>query len=586
MPRSADRKRQPLCTAPWYRLLCFESRPQVCCYLTTGFNVPELPASRRELVELYNHEELVTLRERLCTGDIANTPCESCIREGRHHKDIPDFPLKESKAFHDLLQRARDSFAQGETRLDYTPFDLAFSVGTKCNLRCIMCRTSDGVYDLAENAPYSSEQIIDFCKAVGADLVGQLHLFGGEPFFVKDSIRLINTLADLNSDVTVNIVTNGTRIHHHLDALERIRHLSLGVSIDAVGRNYESIRRGAKWDKTLENLRLLAERHKVNPGWEVGIGAVVMRTSLPDMPKVAALARDLGFGLSFNAIRGAYPTENVFAFPHLLKGIPWRAILDETREILRDLDPVHEGHLNVIREGLEAAESGNPMARIYGNMGLVEEWKRWLTEKLEGRPCALFGMSDRMMSLLNACNGNGRQPIAAVSDILCTAETDILSIPYTTPDRIRQYADTVVLTCDTSRYFEYREYLRSRFPELTILPLPEYTPDEFTRMTKLAETLASRPVVGFCTGGFSSIMLESSPLQQLDLRAFSDNNDRNWNRDFHGKTVIPPEAIPEHARDVVIFSRQYAIAIRNQLQAMFGDAVTVHLPFPNIHRTE
>lgn len=571
----------PLCTAPWYRMLCYDTKPKICCYLTMGFDLPQLPSSRQELVTLYNHKKLVTLRGRLCTGDIAGTPCESCIRENRHHKEFPINFNKLGDEFQEILKKAKESFTLKKTRLEYPPFDFAFSVGTKCNLRCIMCQTGNGLYDIANNAPYTSKQIIEFCKAIGSCTIGGINIFGGEPFVVKDGYKLIEDIASLNSDLILSIITNGTCIHHHLDTLEKIRNLCLTVSVDATCKNYEAIRRGAKWDRTLENLKLLSKRHKANPHWNVSIGTVVMRTSLPDIVTVAKLARELGFKVGYNSIRGAFPTENVFAFPHLLLGIPWRELVEEAQQIVQDINPSSDGGLTLIREGLEAAEAGKPMERIYGDIDLLNEWERFIDKELNGRPFVLFGMSNRMINFLNIYNRNGKGRIAAVSDKLCTTETQICSIPYTPPQNIGRYADTLVLTCATSEYNECRDFLRKQHPELSILTLPEYTPEELKRITSLIDKLNGKPVVVFCTGGFSAIMLEHSPLRDINLCAFSDNNDKKWGQNFYEKKVVPPWQIPEYAKDVVVLSRQYAFAIRCQLQSMFEDDVTIHLPFLN-----
>jgi molybdenum cofactor biosynthesis enzyme MoaA len=115
----------------------------------------------------------------------------------------------------------------------HTLAELWFHTGTACNLACPFClegskpgdRRLDRVV-LADVAPF-----VDEARALG---VRQLSFTGGEPFIVRDFVRILAYALDAAPCL---VLTNGTdgliRRLHQLDALrDRAHPLSLRVSLD------------------------------------------------------------------------------------------------------------------------------------------------------------------------------------------------------------------------------------------------------------------------------------------------------------------------------------------------------------------
>lgn len=144
------------------------------------------------------------------------------------------------------------------------PHRLSFSLHNTCNLACVMCgadrsskirsrRTDlpplrhaydDGFFD--QLVPY-----LEHCELV--DFVG------GEPFLVREHLRIWDLLLERGLRPRCGVTTNGTiwneRVEQVLDAFDT----DLRVSIDGISREtFESIRLGASYDAVFANLERFA----------------------------------------------------------------------------------------------------------------------------------------------------------------------------------------------------------------------------------------------------------------------------------------------------------------------------------------
>ena len=177
--------------------------------------------------------------------------CTDCIVEDRERGTSWKDHLNE-KVLH----------AQGIVYLD-------FKLHNTCNLACRMCKPNDSstweqiitpeytdryynhnpgglhkeldiVYDLLNNARY-------------------LKFTGGEPFLVKSMFRVLDYCIekDIAKNINVEVTTNGTTLVH-LDKFRKFKTASFLVSVDAVGKRFEYIRPGAKWEQVSQNVLQLA----------------------------------------------------------------------------------------------------------------------------------------------------------------------------------------------------------------------------------------------------------------------------------------------------------------------------------------
>ena len=95
-------------------------------------------------------------------------------------------------------------------------------------------------------------------------------LFGGEPFVMKPLFDLLNATADKGDaeHIDLYISTNGTVwSQKHIDTIMKYKSVELGISIDALDKQFEYMRYPAKWEKVLENFEKFIDlRAKSNSG--------------------------------------------------------------------------------------------------------------------------------------------------------------------------------------------------------------------------------------------------------------------------------------------------------------------------------
>jgi len=92
---------------------------------------------------------------------------------------------------------------------------------------------------------------------LNADIVAssKIYLAGGEPLIINKCIELLKQVADQDQQPEIVINTNLTRVDPAMQAvLQRIKNLTLVVSVDAHGRVNEYHRWPMRWEKFINNL--------------------------------------------------------------------------------------------------------------------------------------------------------------------------------------------------------------------------------------------------------------------------------------------------------------------------------------------
>jgi MoaA/NifB/PqqE/SkfB family radical SAM enzyme len=165
---------------------------------------------------------------------------------------------------------------------------------SRCNLTCKTCIRNTWTEPLGDMSP-------DIFKALAASLRKFKRLesvmFGGfgEPTAHPDILSMVRTVKDLG--VRAELTTNGTTLDDALIAgLLKSRLDRIWVSFDgAEESSFSGIRRGAEFDRIVENLRHLQERNaRSRHPIKVGIAFVVMRRNVGDLKALDELARRIG----------------------------------------------------------------------------------------------------------------------------------------------------------------------------------------------------------------------------------------------------------------------------------------------------
>jgi len=157
----------------------------------------------------------------------------------------------------------------------------------RCNLRCPWCNAA---HQMSQSADRYSDATIDAMPAFLADwgVRAVCVAGGGEPTMHPRFSDLVTGL--VRAGIQVGVVTNGTLMHRHVDALGLCRWV--GVSVDAGNVEQYAEQKGVDlFAKVLENLALLRERF---PHLELTYKYLIAPTNIMGLHQAAQHALRIG----------------------------------------------------------------------------------------------------------------------------------------------------------------------------------------------------------------------------------------------------------------------------------------------------
>jgi molybdenum cofactor biosynthesis protein A len=113
---------------------------------------------------------------------------------------------------------------------------LRVAITDRCNLRCTYCMPKENMHFLPKSEVLTYEELLRLIS-IFADLgINKVRFTGGEPFFRKDFIDLLEYTSMLKGIDNVNITTNGVLTYPYLEKLRNIDDLKLNISLDTLVR--------------------------------------------------------------------------------------------------------------------------------------------------------------------------------------------------------------------------------------------------------------------------------------------------------------------------------------------------------------
>ncbi|TDX01235.1 GTP 3',8-cyclase MoaA [Dinghuibacter silviterrae] len=148
---------------------------------------------------------------------------------------------------------------------------LRISLTDNCNLRCFYCMPEEEYAFTPPSRLMQPDEILGLARVFTDMGVRKIRLTGGEPLVRKDAAEIIEALATL--PVQLTMTTNGTRLHHFTDVLDRAGVRALNVSLDTLREDrFRLITRRDQFSTVMGNIRLLLDR-----GIQVKVNAVIMK---------------------------------------------------------------------------------------------------------------------------------------------------------------------------------------------------------------------------------------------------------------------------------------------------------------------
>ena len=189
--------------------------------------------------------------------------------------------FKYKDIFYDNAILNEFEIANKEVVLKSKPRSMWIATSSKCNINCEMCGANDINWSLSE------KNIQDIYKYM--PYLEWITWWGGEPTISKAFYEMLNYSLKYKN-IKHTIITNGQYMPQNLiDIIADNNNIEVVFSIDSINKErYEKIRKGASFDKLMENLSKLSKSVDYNL---IKINIVVMRDTINEFDKILEFAR-------------------------------------------------------------------------------------------------------------------------------------------------------------------------------------------------------------------------------------------------------------------------------------------------------
>jgi MoaA/NifB/PqqE/SkfB family radical SAM enzyme len=297
----------------------------------------------------------------------------------RYRKDMSNYILDEDNCLHCIRQieagpgnhvfatEQFDAWAHRDQAPLY-PKRLIFRLKNTCNLACIMCdgHTSSRIRAERDRLPPTPSAYGErFFKDMEEMLPHAEHLefYGGEPFLVKEHVRIFELLCKLDAKCTIYVNTNGVslgaRAKHYLETLN---FRTIAVSMDAVHDElHAAVRIGLRNDVFYRNMEYFLDLRN-RRGVYVMLNVTEHRKNWFELPEIFRFAEQKRLYLHINTCIHPHNV-TLYTLPTDQLRYVLAFLDDQRRELLRDYGEFSNLHnydflLSLIRGELDSRKPG------------------------------------------------------------------------------------------------------------------------------------------------------------------------------------------------------------------------------------
>jgi hypothetical protein len=182
-------------------------------------------------------------------------------------------------------------------RLAIRPLKIEMDITNQCNIRCVMCSFSDPAIGGRKRRDLSQETFLRWADEMFSWATQVGLLFGAEPTLNANLLSFVRIAKEFRVP-NVYFSTNAMKLTPALagDLIETGLD-ELNVSLDAGTKaTFERIRRGAKWDTVLRNLKSLRDQKAAGKlsRPRLHMSFVMMRSNIQELPQFVEIAAELG----------------------------------------------------------------------------------------------------------------------------------------------------------------------------------------------------------------------------------------------------------------------------------------------------
>jgi sulfatase maturation enzyme AslB (radical SAM superfamily) len=248
---------KPFCVIPFTKAFVWSDGTYKDCCTTN----PAVISRVDDTFDSWWHGESLSNVRNSMQNDKDHPRCNTCTTQERIHNS--SFRLAVNRETTDVTD-------------NIYPRGWHVMLGNICNLACWSCSEnfSSTIVQQKKQINALPENFVDpqqsfsakwpdlkenILKSYDIHPVITICLLGGEPVYNKDALQFIEHLVDsgLSHATRLEITTNGTIINNKLIALlnkSNWHHISIFVSVDAIGPKAEWLRYGSKWNVVKQNI--------------------------------------------------------------------------------------------------------------------------------------------------------------------------------------------------------------------------------------------------------------------------------------------------------------------------------------------
>lgn len=229
----------PVCMAPWTSMSFNIDGTVTACCLNRKTSVS---IKGKTIREVWESEAFETLRNQVKKEDLSYD-CAECLNN------------LNNSAFDTI--KAKD-YIKYKPNNKY-PKVMEFCLENTCNLACTMCNSvlSSSIRKEKGLAPSISSYDQGFVEELKEFIpfLEEAIFAGGEPFLIQSYFDIWELMLEINPQIKISIVTNGTVLNSKIKDLLKRGNFNFNISIDSLDKEtYEGIRRNANFDKLMQNL--------------------------------------------------------------------------------------------------------------------------------------------------------------------------------------------------------------------------------------------------------------------------------------------------------------------------------------------
>lgn len=173
------------------------------------------------------------------------------------------------------------------------PLYAKIEINGQCNLDCVMCRRTQLPYRNVQMTLDDFNRILDELSHI---VTWSPHGYN-EPLLHPQFFDFVKAANDRH--IRLFLVTNGTLLDPDTtDELMDLSPYKISVSIDAIGKEYENIRRGSSWSLVKQNIEYLA-RVTANSDTKFSLYATVWVDNIDQVPALIEFAQSINVPISF-----------------------------------------------------------------------------------------------------------------------------------------------------------------------------------------------------------------------------------------------------------------------------------------------